>query len=88
MRSIPGKARTDKNVNVYLEMQCKSLWIKAYAKCINVNVDSIIIAQVCLRLATIKCVFFMYWSSPEMISDRSVLCKPIVAEAVRLAGLR
>jgi len=38
MGSIPGKARTDKNVNVYLEMQCKSLWIKASAKCINVNV--------------------------------------------------
>jgi len=26
---FPGKARTDKNVNVYLERQCKSLWIKA-----------------------------------------------------------
>ena len=27
------KARTDKIVNVYLEMQCKSLLIKASAKC-------------------------------------------------------
>jgi len=36
--------RTDKNVNVYLEMQCKSLWIKASAKCINVK------AMMCPRL--------------------------------------
>jgi len=30
---FPGKARTEKNINDYLEMQCKSLWIKASAKC-------------------------------------------------------
>jgi len=24
---------------MHLEMQCKSLWIKASAKCVNVNVD-------------------------------------------------
>jgi len=36
---FPGKARTDKNVNDYLEMQCKSLWMKASAKCINVSVN-------------------------------------------------
>jgi len=27
----------DKNVNMYIEMQCKSLWIKESAKCINVK---------------------------------------------------
>jgi len=29
---------TDKNVNVYLGMQIKSIWIKASVKCIYVNV--------------------------------------------------
>jgi len=28
--------RIDKKVNVYHEMQFKSVWIKAYVKCINV----------------------------------------------------
>ncbi len=35
---FPGKARADKNVETVTWMQCKSLWIKASAKCINVNV--------------------------------------------------
>ncbi len=36
---FPGKARADKNVETVTWMQCKSLWIKASAKCINVNVN-------------------------------------------------
>ncbi len=36
---FPGKARPDKNVETVTWMQCKSLWIKASAKCINVNVS-------------------------------------------------
>ncbi len=36
---FPGKARVDKNVKTVTWMQCKSLWIKASAKCINVNVN-------------------------------------------------
>jgi len=36
---VMGKRRTDKSVIEYLEMQCKSLWIKVPAKCINVNVN-------------------------------------------------
>ncbi len=31
-------------------MQCKSLWIKASAKCINVNV---------IRITTYECIFVM-----------------------------
>ncbi len=34
---FPGKARADKNVKTVTWMQCKSLWIKASAKCINVK---------------------------------------------------
>jgi len=30
--------QTDKNVNVYLKVQCKTLWIKVFAKYVNVNV--------------------------------------------------
>ncbi len=37
---FPGKARADKNVKTVTWMQCKSLWIKASAKCINVNVTN------------------------------------------------
>ncbi len=33
---FPGKARADKNVKTVTWMQCKSLWIQASAKCINV----------------------------------------------------
>ncbi len=35
---FPGKARADKNVETVTRMHCKLLWIKASAKCINVNV--------------------------------------------------
>jgi len=35
---FPGKARNDKNVNLLIEIECKSLWIKASAKCIHVSV--------------------------------------------------
>ncbi len=38
MGSIP-RERADKNVKTVTWMQCKLLWIKASAKCINVNVS-------------------------------------------------
>ncbi len=38
MGSIPRESESWSNVKTVTWMQCKSLWIKAFAKCINVNV--------------------------------------------------
>ncbi len=38
MGSIPRESKRWQNVETVTWMQCKSLWIKASAKCINVNV--------------------------------------------------
>ncbi len=39
MGSIPRQSKSWSNVKTVTWMQCKSLWIKASAKCINVNVN-------------------------------------------------
>ncbi len=39
MGSIPRESKSWSNVETVTWMQCKSLWIKASAKCINVNVN-------------------------------------------------
>ncbi len=39
MGSIPRESKSWSNVKTVTWMQCKSLWIKASAKCINVNVN-------------------------------------------------
>jgi len=49
---FPGKARNYKTVNVYLEMQCKSLWIKVSTNCMNVNVHGAIMVHVDSELAS------------------------------------
>ncbi len=38
MGLIPRESKSWSNVKTVTWMQCKSLWIKASAKCINVNV--------------------------------------------------
>ncbi len=38
MGSIPRESKSWQNVETVTRMQCKSLWIKASAKCVNVNV--------------------------------------------------
>ncbi len=38
MGLIPRESKSWSNVKTVTYMQCKSLWIKASAKCINVNV--------------------------------------------------
>ncbi len=40
MGSIPRESKSWSNVETVTWMQCKSLWIKASAKCINVNVKT------------------------------------------------
>ncbi len=39
MGSIPRESKSWWNVKLWLKMQCKSLWIKVSATCINVNVN-------------------------------------------------
>ncbi len=62
MGSIPRESKSWSNVKTVTWMQCKSLWIKASAKCINVNVN----------VMFLKCIDYgtgLYSKTPTKILD-------------------
>ncbi len=60
MGSIPRESKSWSNVKTVTWMQCKSLWIKASAKCINVNITKIIFYFAYQILKTALTIIKMY----------------------------
>ncbi len=54
MGSIPRESKSWSNVKTVTWMQCKSLWIKASAKCINVNVNIVYNIYVIFNNMTVR----------------------------------
>ncbi len=73
---FPGKARADKNVETVTWMQCKSLWIKASAKCINVNEYTKFLFEWEKRIFSWTCcnevLFDVFWGSHHFFSCSTV----------------
>ncbi len=54
---FPGNTHTDEKQYILNALHCKSLWIKASAKCINVNVLKPRLLSLCEHLGCIMQIF-------------------------------